>query len=159
MTDSNTPDRNEATRLATDQAQAEAIARRDEALAFVALGNAPRDPQPYAPLVSEALAAADASRRHAEEISGQTPTPDPEGTPAPLADIKGNYAANAEVAAVGGTGIDGSNSVEGTDQPATTADEAGTPALEGAQKIVGNAPVGEPATAEDVAAKPAKRGK
>lgn len=127
-----------------DPILAEALARRDESRAQVFRGRANRldaneAAAAYRGMADKAAAEAKKSTAALDDI--EPPQPDPEGTSRQLADSEGNFAANAEVAAVGGIGIKGSNSVEGTDQPAATAEEAGTPIVEGAQKIVGDQPV------------------
>lgn len=138
-----------------DPALAEAIARRDESRAQILSNRAVRfGGEPAQRLASDLAArgdeAAQEAARSAAALADIEPVkPDPEGTARPLADSKGNYAANAEVAAVGGTGIKGSNSVGDSDAPATTPEEAGFPVLEGAQKVIADEPVGERATAEE----------
>lgn len=127
-----------------DPILAEALARRDESRAQVFRARANRldgkeAAAAYRGMADEAAAEAKKSSAALDEI--EPPQPDPEGTSRQLADSEGNFAANAEVAAVGGIGIKGSNSVEGSDQPAATAEEAGTPIVEGAQKIIGDQPV------------------
>lgn len=147
-----------------DPALAEAIARRDESRAHVFNARVNRLGGAAVERLASALgemadkAGDDASRSSAALADIEPARPDPEGTARPLADSKGNFAANAEVAAVGGTGIKASNSVGDSDTPATTQEEAGYPIVEGAQKIVVDQPVGERATAEDVE-EPRKRGR
>lgn len=159
MADENKPDVND------DPALAEAIARRDESRAQVFNARANRLGGAAVERLASALgemadkAGQDATASAAALADIEPPRPDPEGTARPLADSKGNFAQNAEVAAVGGTGIKASNSVGDSEQPATTQEEAGFPVMEGAQKVVVDQPVGERATAEDVDRKTTKRGK
>lgn len=151
-------DENETPDVNDDPLLAEAIARRDESRAQVLQARATRAGGDTAEQLAAALwkmaaqAGKDAQASAAALADIEPVRPDPEGTARPLADSEGNFAANAEVAAVGGIGIKGSNSVEGSDQPATTVEEAGTPILDGAQKVVADQPVGEPATSDDVQA-------
>ena len=129
-----------------DPALAEAIARRDESKAQILRSKAQAGSngvdamaKAFAKLATEAAAE---SKKSAEAAANIEPVkPDPEGTARTLADNQGNFAANAEVAAVGGIGIEGSNSKEGSTEPAQTADEAGTAVVPGAQKIIGDQPV------------------
>lgn len=142
-TDNDQTPRDEATNLAHEKALAESIARRDESLAFVAMQNAPHDQQGYEKLAKDALKEASKSRQHAEEVGAKTAPIDMEGTPSPLSDSMGNFAANAEVAATGGTGIKASNTDVDTGKPATTPEQAGEAVTEDAQKVIGNEPVGK----------------
>jgi hypothetical protein len=126
-----------------DPALAEAIARRDESRAQILRGKANANPA-YEQLAAKAEKDAAASARAADGIP--EPKPDPEGTAQLLADSEGNFAANADVAAVGGTGIKASNTDVSTGQPAQTVEQAGVAVTEGAQKIVGDQPVGNATT-------------
>jgi hypothetical protein len=130
-----------------DPLLAEAIARRDESRAQILrskanAGGAGIDAMAKAFAKLADQAAAEAKKSAEAEANIEPVKLDPEGTARSLADSQGNFAANAEVAAVGGIGIDGSNSKEGSSEPAHTADEAGTAAAPGAQKIIGDQPVG-----------------
>lgn len=131
-----------------DPALAEAIARRDESRAQIlrsranaAGGNSTdRLASAFEKLADQAEKASQQSAKALEDI--KWPEPDPEGTRAPLADSEGNFPANAEVAAVGGIGIDASNTDVSTGKPAQTAEQAGVATTEGAQKVIGDQPVG-----------------
>lgn len=135
-----------------DPALVEAIARRDESVAQILRSKA----NAAGGNSSDRLAAAfekladqaeKASMQSAAALGNIEPArPDPEGTAQPLADSAGNFPANAEVAAVGGTGIDASNTDVSTGQPAKTADEAGEATTDGAQKIIGDHVVGADGT-------------
>jgi hypothetical protein len=126
-----------------DPALAEALARRDESRAQILRGKANANPA-YEQLAAKAEKEASASARAAEGLPEIKP--DPEGTAQLLADSEGNFAANADVAAVGGIGIKASNTDVSTGKPAQTAEQAGTAVVEGAQKIVGDQPVGNATT-------------
>ncbi len=126
-----------------DPALAEAIARRDESRAQIlrSKANAAGSSTDRLANAFEKLAsqAEEASKRSADALSHiEPPHPDPEGTARPLADSEGNFAANAEVAAVGGIGIKASNTDVATGQPAKTAEQAGEAVTEGAQKVIGD---------------------
>ncbi len=126
-----------------DPAMAEAIARAAESRAQILRSKAATNPA-YAKMADKAeREAQNASRRLAglPEVH-----PDPEGTAQHLADSEGNFAANADVAAVGGIGIKASNTDVSTGEPAQTIEQAGEAVTEGAQKIVGDQPVGTSTT-------------
>lgn len=127
---------------------AEAIARRDESRAQVLhakaarVGGAPeKQAEGYGKLAQQAAADARKSAKAAEKV--EPVRLDPEGTALPLADSEGNFPANAEVAATGGTGIKASNTNVDTGKPATTPEQAGEAVLPGAQKVIGDEPVGK----------------
>lgn len=130
-----------------DPALAEAIARRDESRAQILRSKAnvgstamDRMADAFGKLASQATAD---QRRSAEAAANIAPAKvDPEGTARPLADSEGNFAANAEVSAVGGIGIGASNTNVASGQPAKSAVEAGEAVTEGAQKIIGDQVVG-----------------
>ncbi|MBM3604270.1 MAG: hypothetical protein FJX25_05810 [Alphaproteobacteria bacterium] len=131
-----------------DPLLAEAIARRDESRAMILQSRAQAGGTALDKLANAFgkmadQAAADARRSAEAADSIEPPRPDPEGTAQLLADSEGNFAANVEVAAIGGIGIKGSNSVGDTGQPAITAEEAGYAATASAQKIIGDQPVGD----------------
>lgn len=137
-----------------DPALAEAIARRDESRAQIlrskanAAGGNSMD-RLAAAFDKLADQAEGVSRRSAEAAANIEPLPiDPEGTARSLADTEGNFAANAEVAATGGIGIDASNTNVATGQPATTAEQAGKAVIEGAQTIIGDQAVGTATTSQ-----------
>ena len=132
-----------------DPALAEALARRHESEAQVLRARANRSGGTAADRMADAF---DRLAKQAEQQAKASSTaltdiepakPDPEGTARQLADSEGNFAANAEVAAVGGIGIDASNTDPKTGKPAQTIEQAGVATQEGAQKIVGDQPVGE----------------
>lgn len=126
-----------------DPAMAEAVTRAAESRAQILRSKAATNPA-YAKLAEEAERnAQNASRRLAglPEVH-----PDPEGTAQNLADSEGNFAANADVAAVGGTGIKASNTDVSTGQPAQSPERAGVPVTNDAQKIVGDQSVGTATT-------------
>lgn len=132
-----------------DPALAEAIVRRDESRAMILQARAQQTGGTAIDKLAAAFgkmadqAAADA-RKSAEAADAIEPVrPDPEGTAQHLADSEGNFPANAEVAATGGIGIKASNTVGDTGKPATSAAEAGLAVTEGAQKIIGDQPVGD----------------
>lgn len=125
-----------------DPALAEALARRDESRAQILRGKANTN-SAYEGLAKAAEKDATASARAAEGLPEAKP--DPEGTAQLLADSEGNFAPNADVAAAGGIGIKASNTDVSTGQPAQTAEQAGVAVVEGAQKIVGDQPVGNAA--------------
>ncbi|WP_207642189.1 hypothetical protein [Neorhizobium vignae] len=84
-----------------------------------------------------------AARRSSVALAEIEPAkPDPEGTAQLLADSEGNFAANAEVAAVGGIGIKASNTDVSTGKPAQTIEQAGEAITPGAQKLVADQIVG-----------------
>jgi hypothetical protein len=131
-----------------DPALAEAIARRDESRAQIlrsranaAGGNSTdRLANAFEKLADQAEKA---QRQSSEALTNiKLPETDPEGTARPLADSEGNFPANAEVAAVGGIGIDASNTEVSTGKPAQTIEQAGVATTAGAQKIVGDQIVG-----------------
>ena len=132
-----------------DPLLAEAIARRDESRAMILQSRAQQSggsamdklAAAFGKMASQATADARKSAEAADKV--EPVRPDPEGTAQPLADSEGNFPANAEVAASGGIGIKASNSVGDTGEPATTAAEAGVAVTEGAQKIIGDQPVGD----------------
>jgi hypothetical protein len=135
-----------------DPLLAEAIARRDESRAQILRARANRNGGTAADRMADAF---DRLAKQAEQQSKASSTaladiepikPDPEGTARQLADSKGNFAANAEVASVGGIGIEASNTDPTTGKPAQTIEQAGVATQEGAQKIVGDQPVGEAAS-------------
>ncbi len=126
-----------------DPALAEALARRDESRAQILRSKANVNPA-YGDLAEKAEKEASASARAADGRPEERP--DPEGTAKLLADSEGNFAANADVAAVGGIGIKASNTDVSTGQPAQTPEQAGVAVTEGAQKIVGDQPVGGAST-------------
>lgn len=82
--------------------------------------------------------------RRAERLLEEIP--DPEGTARQLADSEGNFAPNADVAAVGGIGIKASYTDVSTGKPAQTIAQAGEAIEAGAQKIVGDQAVGTATT-------------
>lgn len=123
-------------------AMAEAVARAHESRAQILRSKASGNPA-YKKLADEADRDA---QKYARKAAGLPEVkPDPEGTARQLADSEGNFAANADVAAVGGIGIDASNTDPKTGKPATTIEQAGVATHEGAQKIVGDQPVGDAA--------------
>lgn len=75
---------------------------------------------------------------------------DLEGTRATLSDKSGNFARNARVARAGGTHIEGSNSVDGGDEPADDPEEAGSDPVVGATVITGRGGQGETLTGQSV---------
>lgn len=132
-----------------DPLLAEAIARRDESRAQILRARANRSGgnamdrlanvfDKMAEQAEKQLKASSDALADLEPIM-----PDPEGTARQLADSAGNFAANAEVASVGGIGIDASNTDPKTGKPATKIEQAGLSTHEGAQKIVGDQPVGD----------------
>jgi hypothetical protein len=132
-----------------DPLLAEAIARRDESRAQILRSRANRLGGSTA--VDRLANAFDKMAEQAEKASRESSTalsslepvkPDPEGTSRQLADTEGNFAANAEVAAVGGIGIKASNTDVSTGNPAQTVQQAGEAVMPGAQKIVGDQPGG-----------------
>jgi hypothetical protein len=130
-----------------DPLLAEAIARRDESRAQILRARANRAGGNSVDRLADAFdrlaeqAAAD-SRKSSDAVGKIEPVkPDLEGTARQLSDSEGNFAVNAEVAAVGGTGIDASNTNVTTGKPAQTAAEAGVATAPGAQKIIGDQPV------------------
>jgi hypothetical protein len=132
-----------------DPLLAEAIARRDESRAQILRARANRSGGTAADRMADAF---DRLAKQAEQQSKTSSTalselepvkPDPEGTARQLADSAGNFAANAEVASVGGIGIDASNTDPKSGKAATTIEQAGVATHEGAQKIVGDQPVGD----------------
>lgn len=141
-----------------DPLLAEAIARRDESRAQILRARANRTGGDAVDRLARAFdkmadQAEKASRASSHALGEIKPArPDPEGTAHPLADKAGNFPASAEVAAVGGIGIDASNTDVSTGKPAQTAEQAGVAVLEGAQKIIGDQAVGtaagRPRTAE-----------
>lgn len=117
---------------------AEAIARRDESRAQILRSRANRlggsTAVDHLANAFDKLAeqAETAARQSSTALSGMEPIkPDPEGTSRPLADSEGNFAVNAEVAAVAGIGIKASN----TGKPAQTIEQAGQAVKPGAQKV------------------------
>jgi hypothetical protein len=130
-----------------DPLLAEAIARRDESRAQILRSRANR----AGGTAMDRLASAfDKMAEQAEKAALQSSTalanlepgqPDPEGTAQLLADSEGNFAANAQVGAVGGIGIKASNTDTSTGKPAQTIGQAGEATAPGAQKIVGDQPV------------------
>ncbi|HEX5933587.1 MAG TPA: hypothetical protein VFY63_05440 [Pseudorhizobium sp.] len=132
-----------------DPQLAEAIARRDESRAQILrsranrLGGSTAVDRLANAFDKMAEQAEKASRASSSALDGIEPIkPDPEGTSRPLADSEGNFAANAEVAAVGGIGIKASNTDVSTGKPAQIIEQAGEAATPGAQKIVGDQPAG-----------------
>lgn len=126
-----------------DPLLAEALARRDESRAQILRAKAHGNPA-YEKLAKDAEKRSEASGRKAAGLPDETP--DPEGTARQLADSEGNFAANAEVAAVGGIGIKASNTDVTTGKPAQTIEQAGEAVTEGAQKIVADQVVGSATT-------------
>jgi hypothetical protein len=131
-----------------DPLLAEAIARRDESRAQILrsranrLGGSTAVDRLADAFDKMAQQAEKASQRSASALADNEPSkPDPEGTAQLLADSEGNFAANAEVAAVGGIGIKASNTDVSTGQPAQTIEQAGEAITPGAQKIVADQPV------------------
>lgn len=130
-----------------DPALAEAIARRDESRAQILRARANRAGGNSMDRLANAFdkladQAEKASRQSADALGKiESVRPDPEGTAQHLADSEGNFAANADVAAVGGIGIKASNTDVSTGQPAQTPKQAGEAVTEGAQKIIGDQPV------------------
>jgi hypothetical protein len=137
-----------------DSLLAEAIARRDESKAQILRSRANRTGGSAVDRLANAFdkmadQAEKAARQSSTALSNLEPgTPDPEGTARPLADSEGNFAANAEVAAVGGIGIKASNTNPATGAPAQTADQAGQAVVPGAQKVTGDQPAGSAATSQ-----------
>jgi hypothetical protein len=132
-----------------DPALAEAIARRDESRAQIlrsranAAGGNSND-RLAAAFEKMAAQAERASKQSVQALDRIEPErPDPEGTAQLLADSEGNFAPNAEVAATGGIGIKASNTNVDTGKPATTPEQAGEAVTEGAQKVIGDEPVGK----------------
>lgn len=122
-----------------DPAMAEAIARAAESRAQILRSKAASN-LAYAKMADKAERdAKNASRRLAglPEVH-----PGPEGTAQHLADSEGNFAANAQVAATGGIGIDASNTNVASGQPAQTPEQAGIATTPGAQKVIGDQVVG-----------------
>ncbi|HEV7437770.1 MAG TPA: hypothetical protein VGO22_23335 [Pseudorhizobium sp.] len=130
-----------------DPLLAEAIARRDESRAQILRSRANRLGGSAVDRLANAFdkmaeQAEKASRESSTALSSIEPIkPDPEGTSRQLADSEGNFAANADVAAVGGIGIKASNTDPSTGKPAQTIEQAGQAVMPGAQKIVGDQPV------------------
>lgn len=131
-----------------DPLLAEAIARRDESRAQILRSRANRLGGSTA--VDRLANAFDKMAEQAEKASRASSSvldgieqikPDPEGTSRPLADSEGNFAANAEVSAVGGIGIKASNTDVSTEKPAQTIEQAGEAVTPGAQKVLGDQPV------------------
>ncbi|WP_029620622.1 hypothetical protein [Pseudorhizobium marinum] len=130
-----------------DPLLAEAIARRDESRAQILrsranrLGGSTAVDRLANAFDKMAERAEKASRESSTALSGIEPVkPDPEGTSRQLADSEGNFAANAEVAGVGGIGIKASNTDVSTGKPAQTIQQAGEVVMPGAQKIGGDQP-------------------
>ncbi|WP_103171596.1 hypothetical protein [Paracoccus sp. SY] len=123
-----------------DPVMAEAIARAAESRAQILRSKAAKNAD-YDKLASAAEKEATKAARHAAGLPEEQP--DPEGTAQHLADSEGNFPANAEVAATGGIGIKGSNTNVGAGKPATTPEQAGEAVTEGAQKVIGDEPVGK----------------
>lgn len=135
-----------------DPALVEAIARRDESRAQIlrskanAAGGSSSD-RLAAAFEKLADQAEKASQQSAAALDNIEPVRvDPEGTARSLADTEGNFAANAQVAATGGIGIDASNTNVATGEPAQTAADAGVVVTADAQKIIGDQVVGAAAT-------------
>ncbi|MCF6371059.1 hypothetical protein [Rhizobium halophilum] len=130
-----------------DPLLAEAIARRDESRAQILRSRANRLGGSAVDRLANAFdkmaeQAEKAARQSSTALSNIEPVkPDPEGTSRQLADSEGNFAANAEVAGVGGIGIKASNTDVSTGKPAQTIQQAGEAVMPGAQKIVGDQPV------------------
>lgn len=131
----------------------EAIARRDESRAQILRSRANRLGGSIA--VDRLANAFDKMAEQAERASRESSAawadiepvkPDPEGTSRQLADSEGNFAANAQIAAVGGIGIKASNTDVSTGKPAQTIQQAGEAVTPGAQKIVGDQLVGGAST-------------
>jgi hypothetical protein len=135
-----------------DPLLAEAIARRDESRAQILRSRANRSGGDATERLANAFEkmaeqAEKASRQSSRALSSIEPIrPDPEGTARLLADSEGNFAANAEVSAVGGIGIKASNTDVSTGNPAQTIERAGEAVFPGAQKIIGDQPAGGLAT-------------
>jgi|GEM_PF-6926952 len=127
-----------------DPLLAEAIARRDESRAQILRSRANRTGGDATERLANAFEkmaeqAEKASRQSSSALSSIEPIrPDPEGTARLLADSEGNFAANAEVSAVGGVGIKASNTDVSTGKPAQTIEKAGEVMMPGAQKIIGD---------------------
>lgn len=125
-----------------DPQMAEALARANESRAQVLRSKAARagvldqDGKGYAEMAREAAAEAEKSAKALGDIP--EPEIDYEGTARPLADSEGNFAANVEVAATGGTGIKGSNSTGPDGGQATKPEDAGYAVTEGAATIKGD---------------------
>jgi hypothetical protein len=125
-----------------DPLLAEAIARRDESRAQILRSRANRAGGTAMDRLASAFdkmaeQAEKASRQSSVALSEIEPAkPDPEGTAQLLADSEGNFAANAEVASVGGIGIKASNTDVSTGKPAQTIEQAGEAITPGAQKLV-----------------------
>lgn len=131
-----------------DPLLAEAIARRDESRAQILRSRANRLGGSAVDRLANAFdkmadQAEKAARQSSTYLSSIEPIKsDPEGTAQLLADSEGNFAANADVAAVGGIGIKASNTDPNTGKPAQTIEQAGEAITPGAQKIVGDQLVG-----------------
>ncbi len=142
-------------RLAREEHQSElhtrdAISRRDESRANVLRGRANRMGDQFQKPSKEASDEALASAKAAEELRGSVPPIDPEGTSPGLSDRSGNFAANAEVAAAGGIGVDSSNTNIDTGEPAVTGAEAGVITETGPAVVFGHGGAGVPLrTADD----------
>lgn len=132
-----------------DPLLAEAIARRDESRAQILRARANRSggnamdrlANVFDKMAEQAEKQLKASSDALADL--EPAKTDPEGTARQLADSAGNFAANADVASVGGIGIDASNTDPKTGKPAKTIEQAGVATHEGAQKIVGDQPVGD----------------
>lgn len=135
-----------------DPLLAEAIARRDESRAQILRARANRSGGNAMDRLANAFdKMAEQAEKHSRASSSaladlEPAKPNPEGTARQLADSKGNFAANAEVASVGGIGVEASNTDPTTGKPAQTIEQAGVATQKGAQKIVGDQPVGEAAS-------------
>lgn len=136
-----------------DPLLAEAVARRDESRAQILRARANRTGGNAVDRLADAFdkmaeQAGKAARASSEVAANIEPArPDPEGTARQLADSEGNFAPNADVAAVGGIGIKASNTDVSTGKPAQTIEQAGDAVEPGAQKIVGDQPVGDASAA------------
>lgn len=123
-----------------DPALAEALARRDESRAQILRSKAQSNPA-YAQLADKAAVEAKGSATSADN-TGEVEK-DLSGTAPALSDSAGNFAANPEVAATGGIGIEASNTDVSTGKPAQTPEQAAVAVAPGARKIVGDHVVGD----------------
>lgn len=119
-------------------ATAESVVRAAESRVQVLQGKANRDDK-YADAASEAHQQLSEAQDELEALVEERDNwgLDLEGTKNTLSDKAGNFAVNARVARVGGTHIEGSNSVENSTEPATDPEEAGTEIDIGAPVVQG----------------------
>ena len=122
----------------TELHTADAISRRDESRANVLRGRANRMGDQFKKPSEAASKEAMASAKAADQLRSSEPAIDPEGTAPGLSDRSGNYAANAEVAAAGGIGVDSSNTNVDSGKPAQSADQAGTDPVTGDAVVFGH---------------------